>query len=296
MNTTPPLPPATPPPATPPPAAPAPASGGGGSKILIIILCIVIGFFVLIGGCVATCAWYAHKKAKEYTEAAHRNPQLTALSTMAAFTPGVQVVSKDEKTGKITLRNKNTGETVTINANDYTTDNVANALEKFVQGGKFPSSTTPPASAPANDDSSNSAPSNTDNASSTSSAPAADQPEPKITTARASALSSAAKKLPNFVNTYPGSQTTDVTQNTIAGMSMGTYEFNTTDKPDDILDFYEKKITGAGFTVVGKNSETNDFGPVGHLVATRGEPMGNLNVEAASRAHDVHVTISFVQH
>ena len=106
------------------------------NKTLIIVLCVIGAIILIIGGCVTTCALVVRKKAMDYSRQAQKNPTYAALSFAASVHPDIQIVSQDENTGKITLRNKRTGEKVTINTNDYTPENIGKALEQVSRGVK----------------------------------------------------------------------------------------------------------------------------------------------------------------
>jgi len=122
----------TPPPPLAPATAPAPAKSG--NRTLIVVLCVLGGLLLLIGGCVTTCVYYGAKKAKEYAQTAEKNPAYATVSLLASLSPDVVVVSKDAASGKITLRNKKSGEITTLDTHDYTPDNIGRALEDFARG------------------------------------------------------------------------------------------------------------------------------------------------------------------
>ena len=113
---------------------------------MVVVLCIVLGLFLIIGGCVATCTYYVGKKAKTLSAEAQRNPQYAALSAYAYLNPNIQVISKDGAKAQMTLRNKQTGEVVTINADDFSAENITQALQKFAAGQGLPSPATAPSS------------------------------------------------------------------------------------------------------------------------------------------------------
>ena len=82
--------------------------GGGGIFVLTSIAVIGGGLFV------------AHKvkQAGIDPELIEKNPGLAAAKMIAAMNPDVDVVSTDENSGTITLRDKKSGETVTMNFED----------------------------------------------------------------------------------------------------------------------------------------------------------------------------------
>ncbi len=267
----PPPPPAPPrPPAPPPPAAPA-AAAKGGNRTVIIVICVIVGVLLLIGGCVSTCTYFAAKKAREYTRDARRNPAYASLSLAASLSPDIQVLSKDETSGKITVRNKKTGETVTINTNDYTAENIGRALDKIAQSAQAPAARESAAVQP---------PATPEPAESEEQpAPA---PEPKISAGKAAAMTATLGNFPKYLPAYPGATTVESQLNNIMGMTMGNYAAVTTDKPDDVVGFYEKKLTAAGFAIVGQNNDSNDNGPVRALSATISGPQRTVAITATS--------------
>ena len=275
---------------------PPPASGGSGKKILIIVLCVLVGLFVLIGGCVAACTFIVTKKAKEFQASSEKNPTMAALSVAIAFQPDLTVISKNEATGHMKVKNKRTGEITDIDTNQYNAQNISEALERAMnnQGNR----SAPPPAPLTNESSSSSnenSASNENNSSSSneSTASSSESEEPTVSPAKAAALSAAVKKLPNFLPAYPGAKATAASLNSIAGISLGNYEFFSSDKPDTISDFYEKKLTAANFTIAAKNSDTNDYGPTATLVANRTDPAGTCAITAESQKNGTKVSISF---
>jgi hypothetical protein len=101
---------AAPPPAAPPAQQP-PAkksnalmyvlAGCGGLLVLVLIGVLVVGLWV-------------RSKAGEFT----RNPAFAAAKTIVSLNPDVQLVEANESTGKITVREKKTGKTVTMDFRD----------------------------------------------------------------------------------------------------------------------------------------------------------------------------------
>jgi len=119
---------------TPPPPVPPAVPAKSGSRTLIIVLCILGGLLLLIGGCVTTCVYYGAKKAREYAETAEKNPAFATVSLIASLSPDVSVVSKDAASGKITLRNAKSGETITLDTTEYTPENIGRVVEEFARG------------------------------------------------------------------------------------------------------------------------------------------------------------------
>src|SRR4051812_16919883 len=122
-----------------PPAAPAPAPvpapvPAKKSNTLVIVLCVVFGLlFLILASCVGTCI-YVGKKAKAYAKETEKNPAISQIAMIAAFTPGIEVVSKDLDAGTIVIKNKKTGETVKFDSKDFSKDKMAAMIEKLSKG------------------------------------------------------------------------------------------------------------------------------------------------------------------
>lgn len=271
-----------PPPATPPPPPPPPAKGG--NRTLIIVLCIIGGILVLIGGCVATCTYVVSKKAKQYTREAQKNPQLAAISLAASLHPDIQIVSKDEAAGKITLRNKKTGEVVTLDTHDLSSGNMSRAMEQFAKGMKPPAGSArtvarEPESAP-----------------SAAEPPPEEKPaEARISPARAAAQAAVMKKFPRFIPAYRGGKTLEASLQTIMGNTIGNYVFATDDPGEAVADFYEKALTDAGFTIAGRNNGTNDNGATISMIAQHTDPQMMTMVTIEIDKGQTHVDINFTR-
>jgi hypothetical protein len=229
----------------------------------------------------------------DYSRQAQKNPTYAALSLAAAVNPNVQVVSEDERTGKITLRNKRTGEKVTINTNDFTPENIGKALEQaskgvkpVVESGESKEEAAEPAVAPA----------------ARAAAPAEEEPAaepehpaaPKISAGKAAAMAVTTGRFPAYLGTYPGGQTTEATMQSFGPATVGTYEFLTSDGPEAVSSYYEKKFTTAGLTIAASNTGSNDSGATAMLVATTADNRGNVTVNAETQADGkAKVTIGF---
>ena len=278
------------------------------NKTLIIVLCVIGAIILIIGGCVTTCALVVRKKAMDYSRQAQKNPTYAALSFAASVHPDIQIVSQDENTGKITLRNKRTGEKVTINTNDYTPENIGKALEQVSRGVKpvvdsSESKEEPagPAAAPASRTRARVEPKTEENDASSSPAKEEEQAAPaqraekRISPARAAAQAAMLKKFPDFIPTYSGGKILDSTLNSVGGNTIGSYSFSTGDAPDVVADFYEKTFTDAGFTIATKESGANDNGATATLMANRADPQAVVTLSAEIDGGKTRVTVGFTR-
>ncbi|HUL53231.1 MAG TPA: hypothetical protein VLT83_07475 [Opitutaceae bacterium] len=235
-----------------------------------------------------TCAHFVRKgvqRAKQYSEEAQRNPQLAAISLAASLHPDIEIVSKDEAAGKITLRNKKTGQVVTLDTNDLSSGNMSRALERFSKGlTPMPGASatvareTPPAPTEAE------------------AAPAEEKPaEPSISPARAAAQTAVMKKFPDFIPSYGGAKTLDSTINSFAGNTVGSYRFETSDSPETVADFYEKKFTAAGLTVLTRQNGSNNNGATAALIAQHAGSQTTVSFQAEVENGKTQGTIGFTR-
>jgi hypothetical protein len=292
---TPPPPPPPPPPAPPPPP---PAAAQKNNKTLIIVLCVIGAILLIIGGCVTTCAFVVRKKAMEYSQDAQKNPTYAALSLAASVSPNIQIVSKDPNTGKMTLRNKKTGEVVTINTNDFTPENIGRAFEQLSKGVKPVVESSESTDEPAEPAVARATKSRmTPAAEPAEEAPAAEPEQPaapKISAGKAAAMAATAKRFPAYVSPYPSGQTTEAIMQSFGPATIGSYEFLTSDGTDAVSSYYEKRFTAAGLTIGANNSGSNDNGATATLVATTADNLGTVTLNAETQSGGkVKVTIGF---
>ncbi|WP_321477230.1 hypothetical protein [uncultured Paludibaculum sp.] len=79
------------------------------------------GFFLLIGALVVGAGFFVAHKVKNAgidSELASKNPALAAAKLMVSLNPEVEVVKVDDEQGVLTIREKKTGKTITMNADD----------------------------------------------------------------------------------------------------------------------------------------------------------------------------------
>jgi hypothetical protein len=98
----------------PPPAAP-PAKK---TSPLVWILVGCGGLILICGIAAAVVVYWGAHKIKGYAQQAQKNPAVFAAKMAAAANPDLEVVSSDDDSGTVTIRNKKTGETLTMNAED----------------------------------------------------------------------------------------------------------------------------------------------------------------------------------
>lgn len=276
------------PPAAPTPApAPVPAPAKK-SNTLVIVLCVVFGLlFLILASCVGTCI-YVGKKAKAYAKETEKNPAISQIAMVAAFTPGIEVVSKDLEAGTIVIKNKKTGETVKFDSKDFSQEKMAAMVEKLAKGksgnvslsSEATSVTAESASAPVE--------------------PAAKQPETSVENVPSAAQSSAqASTLKSFGPDFPiytggNVVTSEASHNTFAGVSTSQHVFRTNDAPDTVASFYEKKLTDEGYAVLASENGSDSNGPKLSRIFQKGGMNSTLNFEARMDDGKTRVEVSQV--
>jgi hypothetical protein len=91
------------------------------TSLIVWILVAVLGLFVLGGIAVVGGGLFLVHKAKQAgldPELMRNNPGLAAAKLLAATNPDLEVVSHDDRRGLITIRQRSTGKTMTVNFDD----------------------------------------------------------------------------------------------------------------------------------------------------------------------------------
>ena len=214
----------TPPPAPPaqptqqPPAAPKKTSPwvwvaiGCGGLLLLVTLVFVLGGLWLF------------KKGKDFVRTAEKNPAVAAAKIAAAADPDIEVVSADDEAGTVTLRNKKTGELITMDAKDIQKGRVKFSNEKgetlTVQGSE------------------------------------ADR-KLKIVSEKGEVTIGGEGKLPSWVPLPPGAKPAGAVHSQTRGRVEGMASFETTQSPAEVLRFYEQELNQAGFSPSVSKFEQN---------------------------------------
>ena len=262
MSTMPPPPPM--PPAPMPPAAPAKKTNvllwiAAGCGVLILVVLVVM----IAGGI------FFGRKAKEFVGGAEKNPALVVAKMIAAANPDIEVVEEDADAGTLTLRNKKTGEVITMNAEDIKDGKISFKSDKGEEV--------------------------------TISGSAKEGEQGFKIESDEGTLSfgaGAAATLPDWLAIYPGAESQGTYSGEGKGKTGGAVQFETPDSVAEVLAFYEKELKGAGFatettkvdrdgSLVGGTLTAKDeaTGRSATLVCTRIEQatQGLLNYESQQR-------------
>lgn len=104
-----------------PPPAPPQVPGKKKTSLLVWVLVGVVGLFVLLGVAVVGAGIFVVHKAKQAgldPALMEKNPGLAVTKMLAAANPDIEVVRVDEAGGVITLREKSSGKTTTVDFED----------------------------------------------------------------------------------------------------------------------------------------------------------------------------------
>jgi len=264
----------------PPSPAPAPTPvPAKKSNTVVIVLCVVLGVFLLVlASCVGTCI-YVGKKAKEYGKESQKSPQIAALALAAAIAPDVEVVSKDMDAGTISIRNKKTGEVMNFDAKNLSTKNISSVIEKMSQGKgvnvEMPHSPDAAAGTALADRSSE---------------------EASVSAAQTKALDATVKEFGSGFPIYAGgdAKTTGASQNIFGGITSSEYSFVTGDAPAKVAAYYKETLSADGYSIVTSENGSDENGPRISQVYQKGGMGTTLNLTVQVENGKTHGTVNQV--
>ncbi len=156
-----------------------------------------------------------------------RNPGFAAAKLMASMNPNVEVVSADEDSGKITLRDKRTGKTVTLDFQEIQKGNISfegdNGEKVEIRGegqGEAGSVTV-------------------------------ESKDGKLQIGQGSAAN-----VPAWVPKYPGAQATAALSSRAQSGQGGTLQLKCSGSVRQVADYYEQALKGAGMKVEQQSFES----------------------------------------
>jgi hypothetical protein len=188
---------------------------------IVWIIVGVVGFFVLIGFTImAGIGFLAHKVAQ--------NPAAAIAKLVTAANPDVQVLSTDEGASTITLKDKRTGETVTMNFDDVKKGRIVfkgNGQQATIQAHGEGRNGTFEINGP--------------------------QGSVKFG-------AGADAKTPAWVPAYPGVSTQATFSMQGGDGSGGSFQFTTKDSAKNVLSFYEQDLKKSGFGITANIAGNTD--------------------------------------
>ena len=208
-----------------------------------------IGFY-LLGGCgllavlaiVAMLVVIFFTKKKVSTLVA--NPAMTAAETAVKLSPELELVSSDHKKNKITIKNKATGETITIDVGEAR-DGLFDFADKMREVFK-------PNAEGAKEDGAASSDGTTREVEAAPE-PVAENPADAPNAADAAAISVDEGMIPEWVVVYPKAPAKGLSNLMMGGTESGIVEQNTGDDNMEVLHRLEDLLVSAGYRVSATN-------------------------------------------
>jgi hypothetical protein len=206
---------------------------------LVWILVAVLGLFVLFGIAVVGGGLFLVHKAKQAgfdPELMRNNPGLATAKLLAATNPDLEVVSTDDQRGLITIRQKSTGKTMTVNF-----DEMKRGKLTFREDGK--------------------------NAVTLEAHGNGDSGSLQMKSGSESLTIGANQAaLPAWIPAYPNSKPASTfSVNSKEGTS-ASFQFQTQDTPKDVVAFYERGLKQTGFRI-NATTTSESGGSSGGLVS-----------------------------
>lgn len=181
---------------------------------IVWILVGIVGFMFLVAIVLGVGGYFFARKVKEMA-----GSPVGVARMLTAMNPDVEVISSDESTGKITIKEKKTGKVITVNLDD-----IKNGKIVFQEDGK--------------------------EAVSIQASGDGKEGSVDIKTAEGTAhLGSGASKAPAWVPAYPGSSPQGNYSASTDKEDTGSYTFKTPDSVDKVSKHYQETLKSAGFTV-----------------------------------------------
>lgn len=190
-----------------------------------------VGIVVLGAVAVGAGLWWVGRKAKAMAE-----DPTAVVEMIAAMNPDIEVVDRDAGNGKVTVRNKQTGETVTVNLDD-------------IRQGKISFSADGEEATMSLDQETGTLQIQGEGADGGTMSFGGDT------------------RLPSWIPTYPGATSEGVYSAETAEASSGTFSMTTTDGVDEVFSYLKGQLEGGGYTV----TENRFSGPQGDGGMLNGE-------------------------
>lgn len=198
-----------------------------------------VGILMVGGLAVGGAVWWGARKVKALAE-----DPTAAVEAMAALNPDIEVVDRDAGEGKVTIRNKQTGEVVTLDMEDIKQGRIS-----------FESS---------------------EGAATVSIDPEAGKLEVQSEGEQGATMTfGGGQQLPDWVPSYPGASTEGVYSAETAEQSGGTFSAVTGDDLDSVFAYLKGKLTEDGYKV-SENRFSGPQGTGGMLVGESADGMQTL--------------------
>ncbi len=239
------------PPTAPPPSAPPPPPRKGGALKWILLGCGL--FLVLILGAMGYCTVVAKRKFGEFKD----NPAMMVAKGVIAANPELELVSEDKDAGMLTIRNKTTGEEITVGLDDIAEGKID---FKTAEG---------------------------------ESSMEVGQEGIKITGPEGQTYQTGvAESVPDWVPAYPSGTTQPGYSATTGEGRQAAFTVTTTDSVDQVLSFYEERLRAAGLTVEKSEMSAGDQRS-GTVMAKNADDSRQVNVMVSTSDQGTQALVSF---
>ncbi len=227
---------------------------------LVWILGGVVALFVLVGLAVVGGGMFLLHKAKQSgfdAELMRNNPGLATAKLLAATNPDLEVVSTDDKRGLITLRQKSTGKTMTVNFDEMKRGKIT-----FREDGKDAVSMEAHGDGDAGSFQFKSG-------------------------SESMTMGANQAAMPAWIPGYPNSKPSSVFSMNGKDGSSASFQFKTPDAPKDVVAFYDRELKQKGFGI-NATSTSESGGSTGGLVS--GEDTANKRTVLVTVGNDKNAT------
>ena len=221
------------------------------------------GALVLIGVVAMFAIGYMAKRQLDKFE---DNPAMAAATLAIKLNPELELVDSDPEKNTLTVKNKKTGEVVTLNAEDIkdgkltvTTDEGTTTLDMDAQGEDGGSMTVT---------------------------------NEKGEVATFSGGGGAPKNLPSWVPIYPGGTATGSYDATTNNERSAAFGVTTSASVDEVLAFYEEKLKGQGLEVQKTTFESNGE-KGGSVTGSSSDQNRTVSVLVGSSEQGTQATVTF---
>jgi hypothetical protein len=246
------------------PFSPQPPQKKSNALVWVIAGCgtfIVLGIIVVFLG--GYFVWNKAKEAGLDPELMQKRPALAVAKIFVAANPDVELVSVDDEKGLITIKDKKTGKTVTVNL-----DQARSGKITFKGEGKDEEITME-------------AKGEGDTGSL----------EVKTKDGTAKFGTTSAAKLPNWLPAYPGATIEGTFSAEGKDGEGGSFSFSTTDSTEKVVKFYEDNLKQSGLKVTINTVEKN--GEVSSLVGEDESKKRSALIMVISAKGERQVTVAF---
>jgi len=221
---------------------------GCGAIALMAVLALMVG------------GWFVKRKVDQYQD----HPAMAAAELIVRANPDLELVSSDPEKGTMTVKNKETGEVVTMNASD-------------IENGKITFETK-------------------EGKTVVDASQSGESGSVKVTGADGQQVTwggEAPKNLPEWVPVYPGSTVQGAMDSTNAEGRTASFSLATDDSIDQLVEFYESKLKASGLKV-SKNIAESNGERSGMLSGVSEDDKQNVTVIIGQQEGKTQASVTFV--